>query len=82
MPYDSDIIVIGCGNILFKDDENKAQDALNFYKKAVDICKDANENLYLSSCYSNISAIYEEQNQLKNKLFLNLFLLKIVFLVM
>ena len=32
---------------LFKDDENKPQDALNYYKKAIEICKDANENLYL-----------------------------------
>ena len=47
---------------LLKDYENKTEDALKYYELSIETSPDAEENTYISSCYSNIASIYEEKN--------------------
>ncbi len=48
---------------LFKDDENKIDDALKYYNLSVETAPEFENNIFLSSCFSNIASIYEEKGK-------------------
>ena len=57
MPYNSDIIVIGCGNILFKDDEELIYQAgsdktITSLAKFIDIDDDETHKIHYDYCDS------------------------------
>lgn len=48
---------------LLKDDENKLDEAMKYYNLSIQTCSNLKENLFLSSCYSNIASIHLEKNE-------------------
>ena len=48
---------------LLKDDENKLDEAIKYYNLSIQTCHDSKQNLFLSSCYSNIASIHIENNE-------------------